>query len=66
MTTKERLHKLIDELPDAQAAEVLDFASARATPESASGGGGEEHRETAEEREWALANAREAIREEPW
>lgn len=68
MTTKERLHKIIDELPEAQAAEVLDFASERASVTSATGAGENEHAATAEEREDpVIAAFRDAPEDdEPW
>jgi hypothetical protein len=63
MTTREKLHILVDELTDGEA----EAALARLSRErellhqwTASTDTG------AAEDEWALANAREAIREEPW
>jgi hypothetical protein len=63
MTMREKLHLLVDELTDAEA----EAALARLVGER------ELLRQWtgppdvgAEEDEWALANAREAIREEPW
>jgi hypothetical protein len=63
MTTREKLHLLVDELSEVEA----EAALARLVRErelfvqwTAPGGHG-----TTEDA-WALANAREAIREEPW
>lgn len=63
MTTRERLHRLVDELNEAEAEAALvrlgrDHEALR-------------HWAYAEDTEpsqdvWALRNAREAIREEPW
>ncbi|MBV9817405.1 MAG: hypothetical protein JOZ07_03520 [Solirubrobacterales bacterium] len=63
MTTREKLHLLVDELSDVEA----EAALARLTREREllfqwSEGEGAGTTEDA----WALANAREAIREEPW
>jgi len=63
MTTREKLHLLVDELTDVEAEATL----ARLVRERELLG-----RWTAPERAgttedaWALVNAREAIREEPW
>ena len=63
MTTRERLHLLVDQLSDVEAEATL----ARLVRErdlvdqwTQSDGG------PATEDAWALTNAREAIREEPW
>jgi hypothetical protein len=63
MTPREKLHLLVDELGDAEAEaaltrlvrerDMLEQWRAADVPE-------------ATEDAWALANAREAIREEPW
>lgn len=63
MTTREKLHLLVDELSDAEA----EAALARLTRERellAQWTAPEDGHAT--EDAWALANAREAIREEPW
>jgi hypothetical protein len=63
MTPREKLHLLIDELTDEEAEAALarlvrqrDLLARWTEPEDAD----------AAEDVWALANAREAIREEPW
>jgi hypothetical protein len=63
MTPREKLHLLVDELSDAEAEAALarlvrerELLAQWTAPEDA---------QTAEDA-WALANAREAIREEPW
>ena len=63
MTPREKLHLLVDELSDPEAEAVLarlvrdrDLLAQWTEPEEA---------DTAEDA-WAVANAREAIREEPW
>jgi hypothetical protein len=63
MTTRERLHVLVDELTDAEAEAALARLSRErellrqwTAPADAA----------VAEDEWALANAHEAIREEPW
>ena len=63
MTTRERLHVLVDELTDAEAEAALARLSRerellRQWTAPADVGVAED--------EWALANAHEAIREEPW
>ncbi|MGH2948517.1 MAG: hypothetical protein ACRDPC_20040 [Solirubrobacteraceae bacterium] len=63
MTTREKLHRLVDELNEAEveAALVRLEREREAVQDWA-------HDEDAElvEDTWARANAREAIREEPW
>lgn len=71
MTAKERLHKLVDELSEAEADETLRFAVARHEGQSTSVGqaiaaGYKRLPQTAEEDAWAQANARDAVREERW
>ncbi len=63
MTTRERLHSLVDDLSEAEA----EAALARLTRErdSLSAWAVSEDRDATEDA-WALSNAREAIREEPW
>jgi hypothetical protein len=63
MTPREKLHLLIDDLSEAEAEAALarlvrerELLARWTEPEDA---------DTAEDA-WALANAREAIREEPW
>ena len=63
MTTREKLHLLVEELTEAEARAALarlsrerELLSQWAQREATS----------SEEDAWALANAREAIREEPW
>jgi hypothetical protein len=63
MTPREKLHLLVDELSDEQAEAALarlvrerELLARWTEPEDAN----------AAEDAWALANAREAIREEPW
>jgi hypothetical protein len=63
MTPREKLHLLVDELSDEEAEAALarlvrerERLAQWAKPEDAN----------AAEDAWALANAREAIREEPW
>ncbi|MHB8659963.1 MAG: hypothetical protein ACYC91_18890 [Solirubrobacteraceae bacterium] len=63
MTTRERLHVLIDELSEAEAEAALarlvrERQTIKQWAKSETAGGVED--------DWALANAREAIREEPW
>jgi hypothetical protein len=76
MTTKERLHRLVEDLPDVAAVEaeaalleVMERQGA-ATEDTTAGATitrtYELTPQTSEEEAWALANAREAIREEPW
>jgi len=63
MTTREKLHLLVDELSDAEA----EAALARLERERELLGRLTAAEEPAEaEDAWALQNAREAIREEPW
>lgn len=63
MTTREKLHRLVDELSETEAEAALTrLVREREAVEQwaeAQGGDGVEDA-------WALANAREAIREEPW
>ena len=63
MTTREKLHILVDELTDGEAEAALARLSRerellRQWTASTDAGAAED--------EWALANARDAIREEPW
>ncbi len=63
MTTREKLHLLVDELTDAEAAPALaPLAGERELLRQWTG----PTEARAEQDEWALANAREAIREESW
>jgi hypothetical protein len=73
MTSKERLHKLVDELSEAEADNALvalsrsrEGSAKRAETGRAIAAGYERIPQTAEEDAWAQANAREAIREERW
>lgn len=73
VTTRERLHRLVDELTDAEASEALRAlrassacAERRDTVGRAIAEGYERVPQTVEEDAWALANAREAIHDEPW
>ena len=63
MTPREKLHRLVDELNDAEieAALVLLEREREAVRQWAQA----EDADAAEDA-WALSNAREAIREEPW
>lgn len=63
VTTREQLHSLVDDLSEAEA----EAALARLTRErdSLNTWGKADNRDATEDA-WALANAREAIREEPW
>lgn len=63
MTPREKLHRLVDELSEAeiQAALVLLEREREAVRQWAQS----EDRDAVEDA-WALSNAREAIREEPW
>jgi hypothetical protein len=63
MTPREKLHLLVDELSDAEAEAAL--ARLVREREPLAGWTGAEDAEAAEDA-WALANAREAIREERW
>jgi hypothetical protein len=63
MTPREKLHLLVDELSDAEA----EAALARLVRQRELLGRWAETEDTdASEDAWALANAREAIREERW
>lgn len=63
VTTREKLHRLVDELSETE----VEAALARLAREHAAIEPWAETDRAAEvEDEWALANAREAIREEPW
>jgi hypothetical protein len=73
VTTRERLHRLVDELTDAEASDalrILGSSSACAEARDAVGHaivkGYERVPQTTEEDTWAQANTREAIRDEPW
>jgi hypothetical protein len=63
VTTREQLHSLVDDLSEAEA----EAALARLTRErdSLSTWAKADGRDAAQDA-WALSNAREAIREEPW
>jgi hypothetical protein len=63
VTTRERLHLLVDEFSDVEAEAALarltrerDLLELWTVPKDSQ----------ADEDAWALANAREAVREEPW
>jgi hypothetical protein len=63
MTTREKLHRLVDELTEAEAQAALtrlerERAAIERWAEADDGGSVADA--------WAVANAREAIREEPW
>jgi hypothetical protein len=63
MTTREKLHRLVDELSEAEA----EAALARLVRErEAIERWADAEEADAVEDAWAQANAREAIREEPW
>lgn len=64
MTTREKLHLLVDEFSEAEA----EAALARLIRERdlLSHWGAQPEDVQATEDAWALSNAREAIREEPW
>jgi hypothetical protein len=63
VTPREKLHRLVDELSETEVEAALTrlLREREAVEEWAA----EEGTETAEDA-WARANAREAIREEPW
>lgn len=62
MTTRDRLHQLVDELSETEVEAALTrlMRERHAFERWADA----ENADTADD--WALANAREAIREEPW
>lgn len=63
VTTREKLHRLVDELSEAEAeAALIRLAREREAIDRWAEGDNAEAVEDA----WALTNAREAIREEPW
>jgi hypothetical protein len=62
MTTREKLHLLVDELSDVEA----EAALARLVRERELLGQWTASEVGTTEDAWALGNAREAIREEPW
>ncbi len=62
MTTREKLHRLVDDLSEAE----VEAALARLVGEREAVEQRAQADDAAVEDEWALANAREAIREEPW
>ena len=63
VTTREKLHRLVDELNEAE----VEAAHVRLARErSAVQAWAQIDDATAVEGAWSLANAREAIREEPW
>jgi hypothetical protein len=73
VTTKERLHRLVDALSEREADEALRIFAERSGRDDdpaaigrAIAGGYSRIPPTPDEDAWALANAREAIREEPW
>lgn len=63
MTTRDRLHQLVDELNETE----VEAALTRLTREreALERWAEEENADTVLD-DWSLANAREAIREEPW
>jgi hypothetical protein len=63
MTTGEKLHSLVDELSDAEAAAAL--ARLTRERESLRAWADGDDRDGVED-SWALANARDAVREERW
>ena len=63
MTTRERLHQLVDELNETEVEAAL--TRLRREREAFERWADEENADTVPD-EWSLANAREAIREEPW
>lgn len=63
MTTREKLHQLVDELSDAEAEAALTRLVRER--EALERWAETEDRGVVEDA-WARANAREAIREEPW
>ncbi|MGH2985878.1 MAG: hypothetical protein ACRDLO_04220 [Solirubrobacterales bacterium] len=63
MTTREKLHRLVDELSEAEAEAALTRLERE--HEAVKQWAETEEAEAVED-DWALANAREAIREEPW
>ena len=73
MTTRDRLHRLVDELSEAEADDALallnrvhEHSEERATIGRAIAEGYERVPQTSQEDAWASANAHEAIREERW
>jgi hypothetical protein len=63
MTTREKLHQLVDELSDTEVQAALTrLVRERAAVEQWA----EVDDQGSIEETWAAANAREAIREEPW
>lgn len=63
VTNREKLHQLVDELTDAEAEAAL--ARLLREREAVEQRAAAEEGPTAEDA-WALANAHEAVREEPW
>lgn len=63
MTPREKLHILVDELSDAEAEAALNRLVRER--ELLTQWTGSEATDAAEDA-WAIANAREAVREEPW
>lgn len=71
VTVKERLHKLVDELTETEADDVLVILTRAKGQEPGAIGraiaeGYERVPQNAEEDAWAKINAREAIRDERW
>jgi hypothetical protein len=71
VTTREKAHRLLDELPESEVEPVLEFIVSRREGDGAAVGeaiadGYRRFPQTPEEDAWAAANAREAVREEPW
>ncbi len=63
VTTREKLHQLVDDLSEAEVQAALTRLSRdRETLEQWA----RAENAQSDEADWALANAREAIREEPW
>lgn len=62
MTNREKLHRFVDELSEDEAEAALH----RLRLERDAVQRWAQREETASEDAWALANAREAVREEPW
>ena len=63
MTPREKLHRLVDELTETEVAAALTRLLRERDPVEQSPA--EENTKAAEDA-WARANAREAIRDEPW
>jgi hypothetical protein len=63
VTTRDRLHQLVDELNETEVEAAL--TRLRRERKAVERWADEENTDTVLD-EWSLANAREAIREEPW